>query len=166
MKPQPFDVFISEEVRHDERNLIVSSWRHSMRDSPEGEMRPDAYRAWFESLVARYLGTDESRIMLPAGWSLLTVRRADKPGFVVSWALVEQSGWLLYMSTKADFRGCGFGSLLLGEAIERAGHNGVVFSVRPRKRTRLWLEMFGCHYQPQGKQEHHESSERSLSGER
>lgn len=145
-RPQPFAVTVTDYALPSERNMIVSSWRHGMEDSPEGDMRPGAYRAWFNSLAAHYLGEDEGRIELPARCSLLTARREDRPSFVVSWMLVERTTEGLavhYVSTKGDFRGCGFGGLLLGAALEMADGGEVYYTVRPRKRVELWFAKYG-----------------------
>jgi hypothetical protein len=119
---KPFDVVVSAELPPaSERNLYVSSWRHGLKDSPVGAMRKDAYRLWFNRLAEHFFGADETRLVLPPDVELLTVRRADRPTFVVSWMLVTRHAdhaAIHHAYTKDDFREMGFAGLLLAHVLE------------------------------------------------
>ena len=161
MEPQkrqpPFPVVVSfAPPPTSERNMFLSDWRHSMRESPFGASMPaSAYRAYFDRLSGFYLGRDlkpENVLALPPGVTLLTLRKTDRPSYVVGWLLLDRGmpgvGALVYVYVKKPAKHYGYAALLLSEALGLAGEDELVHAIRPREWVQAKCDAFGFPYRP------------------
>lgn len=138
------------EPRHEERNLVMDSWRRSMQDAPAYRKMPTrAYCYWANCMIQSFLGQDVHRIELRDDDFLLVARDKERPTYVLGWLLATDTKpgcALAYVYVKQNDRGQGVAADLIATAIERCEPGPVTYGIRTRF-DQLW-ESYGMEFKP------------------